>query len=179
MNLKEVLSISGMPGLYKMLTNRDNGLIVVALGDDKKKFVSSRQHMFTPLENITIYTESEPVELTEVFLRMKKNAASIAVESSNASSDKLRSYFTQIVPDHDVEKVYVSDIKKIIKWFELLDKEGLVVEAQPEAEGAEEEKKSKAEKKPKAAAKTKTPAASEAKPKKEASAKQTTTRQKK
>jgi hypothetical protein len=178
MSLKEVLSISGMPGLYKMITNRDNGLIVTALGDDKKKFVSSRQHMFTPLENITIFTDGEPVELTEVLLNMKKQLASLPLPGSKASSADFRAYFTKVVPNHDTEKVYISDIKKLTKWFELLDKEGLIVEAKPETAEETAEAKPKAEKKTKAAAKPKKPTA-EAKPKKEAAGKQAPTRQKK
>lgn len=127
MNLKEVLSISGMPGLYKMVTNRDNGLIVTAIGDDKKKFVSSRQHMFTPLENITIYTEEDSEELVDVLKLMKEKSNELPLVSPNSSSKDLRDYFTKVLPTHDQEKVYTSDIKKLLKWYEALDKEGLLV----------------------------------------------------
>lgn len=177
MNLKEVLSISGMSGLYKMVGNRDNGLIVVALGDDKRKFVPSRQHMFTPLENITIYTDDEPVELTTVLLEMKKQLAATPLANPNGNGAELRTYFTKIVPNHDTEKVYTSDIKKVIKWFELLDKEGLLVETKEQAPAKEE--KPKADAKAKAPAKPKTTKAADAKPKKEAAGKQAPTRQKK
>lgn len=178
MNLKEVLSISGMSGLYKMVANRDNGLIVVALGDDKRKFVPSRQHMFTPLENITIYTDDEPVELTTVLLEMKKQSAKTPLVGANANGAELRSYFTKIVPNHDTEKVYTSDIKKVLKWYEQLDKENMLVEEKAE-EFATTDEKPKKEVKPKTAAKTKTVKSTDAKPKKEAAGKQTQTRQKK
>jgi hypothetical protein len=132
MNLKEVLSISGMPGLYKMVANRDNGLIVTALGDDKKKFVSSRQHMFTPLENITIYTEEDSEELVNVLKMMKEKSSEIPLVKPNASSKDLRAYFTKVIPNHDQEKVYTSDIKKLLKWYDSLEKEGLLVFEVPE-----------------------------------------------
>jgi hypothetical protein len=177
MNLKEVLSISGMSGLYKMVANRDNGLIVVALGDDKRKFVPSRQHMFTPLENITIYTDDEPVELTTVLLEMKKQTAKNPLVSANASGAELRGYFTKIVPNHDTEKVYTSDIKKVLKWYEQLDKENMLVEEKAE-EVVSKEEKPKKEAKPKAPAKTKAVKSTDAKPK-AAAGKQAVTRQKK
>lgn len=142
MNLKEVLSISGMPGLYKMVANRDNGLIVTAIGDDKKKFVSSRQHMFTPLENITIYTEDDSEELVNVLKLMKEKSAEVPLVSPNSSSKDLRAYFTKVLPTHDQEKVYTSDIKKLLKWYDALDKEGLLVFEEPK-----EEKKKKPAKK--------------------------------
>jgi hypothetical protein len=71
MKLTDIIAISGKPGLYQISANRDNGLIANALGSDKKSFYSSRQHMFTPLENITIYTETDTLELLEVFKRIK------------------------------------------------------------------------------------------------------------
>lgn len=143
MNLKEVLSISGMPGLYKMVANRDNGLIVTAIGDDKKKFVSSRQHMFTPLENITIYTEEDSEELVSVLKLMKEKSSEVPLVKANVSSKELRAYFTKVLPSHDQEKVYTSDIKKLLKWYEALDKEGLLV-------FEEQEKKKSTKKKAKA-----------------------------
>ena len=77
MDLKEIMSVSGMPGLYKVIANRTDGLIVEGLHDKAKKFVSSRQHMFTPLENITLYTTEDSIELRLVLSDMKKNAATV------------------------------------------------------------------------------------------------------
>lgn len=131
MNLKEVLSIGGMSGLYKIVANRDNGLIVTAIGDDKKKFVSSRQHMFTPLENITIYTEEDSEELVNVLKLMKEKISEVPLVKASASSKELREYFTKVLPNHDQDKVYTSDIKKLLKWYEALDKEGLLVFEEP------------------------------------------------
>lgn len=119
MDLKEILAISGKAGLYKMETNRENGLIASPLGENKKSFFSARQYMFTPLENITIYTELDAIELKEIFKRMKGKEDNLI--DSKSSSKAIRDYFLDIVPEHDQEKVYVSDIKKIIKWYNILD----------------------------------------------------------
>lgn len=136
MELKEILSISKLPGLFQIKASRDNGLIVTPLGENKSKFVSSRQHMFTPLENITIYTEDASVELKEVFQAMKSGKK--ACPENKASDADFRTYFTEVVPNHDQQRVYISDIKKIVKWFNLLDAHNLFVE---------EKKEKKAEKK--------------------------------
>lgn len=126
MELKEILSVSKLPGLFKIIATRDNGLIVSPLGEDKKKFVSSRQHMFTPLENITIYTTTSSVELSEVLKEMKNKISEFPLPTKNDSSKKFREYFSSILPDHDQQKVYDNDIKKIVKWYEALDKEGIL-----------------------------------------------------
>lgn len=130
MNLTEILAISGKPGLYKVEANRDNGLIASELGSVKKNFFPSRQHMFTPLENITIYTEADSIELAEIFKTIKKDEKVLI--KAKSSADELRAFFLKVVPDHDQEKVYTSDIKKIIKWYELLKKFGLLEEVKDE-----------------------------------------------
>ena len=144
-----------MPGLYKIVATRDNGLIVCALGSDKKKFISSRQHMFTPLENITIYTEDDSVELVTVLVKMKEEEKKNPIISPNSKGEELRKYFTSIVPDHDHERVYTSDIKKVVKWYTQLDENKMLVV----------EKEVKEDKKPKAKAKAKPKAKPKAKKK--------------
>ena len=127
MDLKEIMSVSGMPGLYKVMANRTDGLIVEGLHDKARKFVSSRQHMFTPLENITLYTTDDSVELKLVLSNMKKNEGEHPVPDIKKTDDtSLRNYMKVIVPNYDEEKVYASDIKKLIKWYELLNANQLV-----------------------------------------------------
>ena len=135
MELKEVLAISKLPGLYQIVTSRDNGLIVTALGEEKRKFVASRQHMFTPLENITVYTNTGSLELAEIFKAMK--SAKNAAPEVKAADKEVRDYFAEIVPEHDQQRVYIKDIRKIMKWFIALDATGMF----------KEEKKEKKEKK--------------------------------
>lgn len=147
MNLREVLAISGKPGLYKIEANRDNGLIASALGSDKKNFYASRLHMFTPLENITIYTEDDAIELAEIFKILKKDEKVLI--KANSSADELRAFFVKVVPDHDQEKVYTSDIKKIIKWYNMLnDLDYLKEETKEEAEAAKKVAKKTTKKAP-------------------------------
>jgi Domain of unknown function (DUF6852)/Domain of unknown function (DUF5606) len=127
MDLKEIVAISGMGGLFKIDTQRDNGIIVNQLGDTKKKFVSNRQHMFTPLENITIFTQDEGMELKQVFEKMKKNESEHPVIDGKQDPQTIRGYFGKVVPEYDAERVYVSDIKKIIKWYTALNEHGLLI----------------------------------------------------
>ncbi len=144
MELKEILAISKLPGLYQIVTSRDNGLIVTPLGEEKRKFVASRQHIFTPLENITVYTNSDSVELSGVFQTIK--TGKVVLPDPKSDDKKLRAYFTEILPDHDQERVYVSDIKKMVKWFLALDAQGLFEEKKPDKEEPKKESKAPAKK---------------------------------
>ncbi len=127
MVLKDILAISKQPGLYKLIASRSNGLIVTQLGDSKKKFVSSRQHLFTPIENITIYCQTDTKELSSVLETMKNKEKELQIPNEKTTDKELRIYFNQILPDHDPDKVYLSDIKKIIKWYKVLDEQNLLV----------------------------------------------------
>jgi hypothetical protein len=159
MNFGEILTVSKLPGLYQMHKKRTDGLIIKAIGDDKVFFASSRAHGFTPLDNITIYTDIEPIELVKVFQSMDKYKAKGAIPSAKDSNDKLKSFFETVVPNYDVERVYISDIQKIIKWHAILSANSLIPsDDQKEAKVAKAEKPEKAEKvdKPKKADKTAT-----------------------
>ncbi|MEI6312683.1 MAG: DUF5606 domain-containing protein [Bacteroidota bacterium] len=139
MDLKDIMAISGLPGLYKVVANRTDGIIVEGLHDKAKKFVSSRQHMFTPLENITIYTTEDSVELKEVFSNMKKDEKSNTVPDVKKSDEAtLRKYMKSVLANYDEEKVYASDIKKLIKWYVLLDEHKLISVIDPNAAKADE-----------------------------------------
>lgn len=156
MELKEILAISKLPGLYQIVTSRDNGLIVTALGEEKRKFVASRQHMFTPLENITVYTNTGSTELAQIFKAMK--SAKKAGPDPKAADKEIRNYFTEIVPEHDQQRVYISDIRKIMKWFIALDAVGMFKEEKKAKESKAKKdapKKEKAKKAEKKASKTK------------------------
>ncbi len=141
MNLTEVLAISGKPGLFKIETNRDNGLIASALGSTKKSFYASRKHMFTPLENITIYTDVDSIELSEIFKTIQKDEKVLIKAKSSAK--ELREFFLKVVPNHDQEKVYTSDIKKIINWYSLLKENGYLEEKKKDSDKKIVKKKTK------------------------------------
>jgi hypothetical protein len=139
MDLKNIVSVSGLGRLFKMDTQRENGLIVEPLEGGKKKFVSARKHMFTPLENITIYTLDDSMAIKEVFERMKNKEEELATANPKKSTDEeLHAYMANIAPEYDPERVYASDIKKMIKWYKALDAQGLVtVEEGAESEEAD------------------------------------------
>jgi hypothetical protein len=130
MELKEILAISKLPGLYQIVASRDNGLIVTPLGEERRKFVASRQHMFTPLENITVYTNTDSIELSEIFKLMK--AGKVVMPDPKLDDKSLRAYFSSLVPEHDQERVYISDIKKMMKWYVALDVAGIFEEKKEE-----------------------------------------------
>lgn len=128
MNLEKLVAVSGRPGIYKMAANRPNGLIIEDLDTGKKFFAPSRRHQFTPLESISIYTETEEatVELKTVFISMLTQLESNPPVATKASSADIKNYFEIILPEYDRDKVLVSDIKKLIKWFNYLNERELL-----------------------------------------------------
>ena len=119
--LKEILSISGKPGLQKLISNSSNAIIVESLIDGKR-FPAYSNSKIIALEDISIYTENEDLPLKEVFKRIyeKQNGAS-ALNHKDAS-ENIVTYFGEIVPEYDKDRVYVSDMRKIIQWYNLLKK---------------------------------------------------------
>ena len=121
MEFKAIIAVTGVPGLKKLVANRNDGLILSELDGSNKKFYSNRQHMFSPLENISIYTDNDTVVLLDVMLEMKAQKETNAPVEPNASNDDLRNYLGKILPNFDRERVNVSDIKKLLKWFAVLE----------------------------------------------------------
>lgn len=118
--LENLLAISGMPGLYRMKTNRSNGLIVEDLDEGKSQFVSMRKHQFTPLESVAIFTFTDSVELEKVFKTMADKEAELPPVDVKSSNGDLFGYFGEIVPEYDTDRVYPNDIRKVIKWYSFL-----------------------------------------------------------
>lgn len=143
MNLEKLVAISGRSGIYKMAANRANGLIVEDLDSGKKFFVSGRLHQFTPLESISIYTitEESTAELKTVFNSMLLQIEDNPIPTAKASSNEVRAYFEQILPEFDPHKVLTSDIKKLIKWFDFLNQRNLLslIEEEVAVDASEEE----------------------------------------
>lgn len=137
--LKDLLAISGLPGLYRMIANRPNGLMVVPLEGGKRKFVTSRKHQFTPLESISIYTQKDSAPLEDVIRSMHEKLSSHPLPDAKASSTEAEAYFKEILPDYDPYRVHTKDIKKVVKWFTALNGAGLITkesksEDQPSSE---------------------------------------------
>lgn len=139
MNLEKFVAISGMSGLFKLLANRNNGLIVEDLANGKRKFAPSRKHQFTPLGSIGIYTnDGESTELKNVFRNMLEQLEQNPPVSTNASSEELHRYFKEVLPDYDPDRVMTGDIKKTIKWFIFLNERGLLTQDEEQASSEEE-----------------------------------------
>jgi len=138
MSLEKLVVVGGISGVHKVAANRSNGLIIEDLDTGKKRFAPSRKHQFTPLESITIYTddEDETLELSKVFQNMFAKIAEIPLVASNASNDELKAYFAAIIPNYDRDRVYIGDMKKMVKWFKFLNDRSLIT---LEEEKAEEE----------------------------------------
>ena len=141
MELSKILSISGKPGLYLMVGEAKNNLIVESLIDGKKTPSFAHDRVST-LKEISIYTDTEDVPLEEVFKGIFDYTDGKLVENPKKSSgDTLKKTFAEILPNYDRDAVYVSDIKKIFTWFNLLlEKELLDFSEEPEAKSTEESK---------------------------------------
>lgn len=140
MNLKDIVSVTGFSGLFRIAGNRNNGLIIEDLDSGKRKFAPSRSHQFTPLESIAIYTttEEDSLPLTQVFEKIKNGLEAHPLPAADASGEDLRAYFSAIFAEHDEDRVKVGDIKKVLKWYQFLEERGLL-------EGEEEVEKGEAE----------------------------------
>lgn len=169
MEYSKIVSVTGLPGLFELLNTKPDGAIVRSLDDKTTRFALSRVHNFSHLETIEVYTVNDNVNLAEVFQAMEKNGGSLPDTKDN---DAIKKYFEKVYGDIDFERVYNSDLRKMIKWFEVLKKNSVEIklsEPEPEEEEAEEkpervEPEDKKEPSEKKAAK-KTAKASSAKPK--------------
>jgi hypothetical protein len=128
-DVKHFVAVAGKTGVVKLIAVRPNGLIIEDFDTKKREFSPVRQNQFSPFETISIYTDEETVSLAEVFSIMKKQAEDgNTPPAEKSASDELRDYFISIVPSHDRDKVHISDIKKIIKWFNFLSSRDLLKE---------------------------------------------------
>ncbi|MFT4024788.1 MAG: DUF5606 domain-containing protein, partial [Flavihumibacter sp.] len=116
MEYNRIIAITGLPGLFELLSSKTDGAIVKSLEDGAARFVSSRVHNFSHLESIEIYTQKDNVNLVDVFQAMEKSSEALPDGKDNA---KLKAYFQAVYPDMDFERVYASDMKKRVKWFDV------------------------------------------------------------
>lgn len=136
MDLDKVLSISGKPGLYEMKTQTRTGILAESLIDGRKLTVSARQNV-SLLSEIAIYTLREEVPLREVFQKISEKENGGPTISHKSSKDELEEFFFSILPEYDEDRVYPSDIKKVVQWYNLLNEKGMTQFL--EAEDASEE----------------------------------------
>jgi hypothetical protein len=136
MNLLGIVAVSGKPGLWKALAQNKTGYILESLDAHKTKLVANLSTAkIAALNEITIFGFDDDIKLVDVFERMKNMAS---IPDAKADGKKLREFFREVAPDHDEEKVYASDMKKVIVWYELLKDLPLFTEDEPGAPVAEE-----------------------------------------
>ena len=135
--LKTILSISGKPGLYKLVSRGKNMLIVESVVD-KKRLPAYGNEKIISLGDIAMFTDDEDIPLGQVLASMKEkeNGAVVALDIKKASAAELGAYMAEVLPNYDRDRVHVSDIKKLISWYNLLVNAGLT---DFEVETAEEE----------------------------------------
>ncbi|NAS32776.1 hypothetical protein GTQ40_17485 [Flavobacteriaceae bacterium R38] len=125
MSLDKILAISGKPGLFELKTQTRTGFVAESLIDGKRITVNMRSNV-SILSEIAIYTLSEEVPLGEVFNKIKeKEEGKETTVKHKESKDKLEEYFFEILPEYDEDRVYTSDIKKVIQWYNLLISKGI------------------------------------------------------
>jgi regulator of protease activity HflC (stomatin/prohibitin superfamily) len=165
MEYSKLVAVTGLPGLFELINSKTDGAIVRSLDDNSTRFVSSRIHNFSHLESIEIYTVRDNVNLVDVLNAMDKAGGTLPDEKDAAA---IKKYFEKVYPDMDFERVYVSDMKKMVKWFSVLKKNDVEIklseipeeeeEAIPEVAEVKEEKPAKKAKAAKAEAEEKAPA---------------------
>jgi hypothetical protein len=119
MEYSRIVAVTGMPGLYEIISSKSDGAIVRSLEDGSTKFVSSRVHNLSHLESIEIYTSGENVALSDVFTAMKNSSEALPDVKDNKA---LKGYFEKVYPEMDFERVYTSDMKKMVNWLGVLQK---------------------------------------------------------
>ena len=125
MNLEGIINVAGKPGLYKVVSQGNNTVIVESLTDKKRAPLYSHNQANT-LEEIGIYTYNDTKPLSEIFDDIAKKENCKQAISHKSSTIELNTYFREILTDYDEERVYISDIKKVIQWYNALQKAGLI-----------------------------------------------------
>ncbi|NNG08798.1 MAG: DUF5606 domain-containing protein [Arenibacter sp.] len=140
MSLNKILSISGKPGLFKLLTQTRSGFVAESLLDGKKITVSFKNNV-SVLSEIAIYTLEEEVPLRKVFEKIKEKEDGGKTSIGHKEDKiKLEEYMFDLLPNYDEERVYASDIKKIIQWYNLLLEHGITDFSEEEEEVSASEK---------------------------------------
>ncbi|PKP51542.1 MAG: hypothetical protein CVT92_12510 [Bacteroidetes bacterium HGW-Bacteroidetes-1] len=131
MDLSKIVSISGKPGLFKITGQGKNNVLVESLLDGKR-FAAFSHHRMSTLEEISIFTTSDDMPLKEVFKSIHKEMGEqLDFDAKKLSPEQLREKFTLVVPEYNEEAVYVSDIKKVFSWYNILTKNNLLDFSEP------------------------------------------------
>lgn len=117
MEYSKLISVTGLGGLFEMMASKTDGAIVRSLDDKTSKFIASRQHSFSHLESIEVYTQHENVNLVDIFKAMDASAEQLPSDKDAAA---IKKYFEKVYPEMDFDRVYASDMKKMVRWFGIL-----------------------------------------------------------
>jgi hypothetical protein len=119
MEYSKLVSVTGLSGLFELLSSKNDGAVVRSLEDNTSKFVSNRIHNFSHLESIEVYTTKDNINLVDVFKAMKESSEKLP---DAADAKAVKKYFEKVLPTMDFERVYASDMKKMVKWHDVLTK---------------------------------------------------------
>jgi DNA repair ATPase RecN len=132
MDYNKIVSVSGLSGLFELLSSKSDGAVVRSIEDNSTRFVSTRQHNFSHLESIEVFTKKDNTSLAEIFEAMKESEEKLP--ETKADNKVLKSYFEKVYPDMDFERVYTSDMKKMIKWYDIINKNKIEIKVRTEEE---------------------------------------------
>jgi hypothetical protein len=163
MDLSGIISVTGMSGLYKVISQTKSGLIVESLVDGKRLPVYSTSKL-SSLDDISIYGQGDDIPLKNILRSIRDSKSGTSVPASKDSNDAIKAAFAEFVPEFDEDRVYASDMKKVFVWYSLLNEKGLLVEVESDSDETKSDKpktdKAIAKPKAKEVAKTASPKAS-------------------
>lgn len=122
MEYNKIIAITGLGGLFELLSSKSDGAIVKSLEDQQTRFVSSRVHNFSHLESIEVYTNRENINLVDLFKAIQTSGESLPSDKDAAA---VKAFFVKVYPDLDFDRIYNSDMKKMVKWYSLLTASGV------------------------------------------------------
>ena len=125
MEYNKLVSVTGLSGLYELISSKADGGVVRSLEDKSTKFVSNRLHSFSHLESIEVFTVKDNINLSEIFTAMKNSDE--ALPDAKADGNAIKNYFEKVYPEMDFERVYGSDMKKMVRWFDILTKNNIEI----------------------------------------------------
>ena len=135
MEYNKLISVTGLGGLFEMMASKTDGAIVKSLDDQSTKFIASRQHSFSHLESIEIYTVRDNVNLVDILKAMETSGEPLPSEKDAAG---IKKYFEKVYPDMDFDRVYASDMKKMVRWYSILKKNNVEIKLREEEETEED-----------------------------------------
>jgi hypothetical protein len=136
MSLSEIIAVSGMTGLYKTIAQSKNSVIVEALADKRRMPIYASQKVNT-LEAISVYCADKDIPLAEVFKKISEKENKGAAIDHKSDDAELKAYFEKVLPDYDKERVHISDIRKMMQWYNILQKADMLNFDEPKAEDGE------------------------------------------